>query len=191
MSKVLEIFLRNFGPYWYESITQLLKICRLLIHSLDWRRWRWFDYSELSFSRNQFEMIWALWCGVLSCWKHPSVDGYTVVINRSTWSATILSQAVVFKAAGTQRLKMCQENSLKCCCSPSASTLNVMCYQRCSSVYFGCNEWLFEWLLLPITSKQSGLCTQTSTRHFHSENCCSPDIFSFLVFYPVWKFDNV
>ncbi len=31
-NKMLEIFLRYFGPYWHESITQLLQICRLHIH---------------------------------------------------------------------------------------------------------------------------------------------------------------
>ncbi len=28
-NKVLETFLRDFGPYWHDSITQLLQICRL------------------------------------------------------------------------------------------------------------------------------------------------------------------
>ncbi len=31
-NKVLETFLRDFGPYWHDSITQLLQICWLLIH---------------------------------------------------------------------------------------------------------------------------------------------------------------
>jgi len=31
-SKVLETLLRDFGPYWHDSITQLLQICRLHIH---------------------------------------------------------------------------------------------------------------------------------------------------------------
>ncbi len=31
-NKVLETFLRDFGPYWHDSITQLLQICRLHIH---------------------------------------------------------------------------------------------------------------------------------------------------------------
>ncbi len=31
-NKVLEAFLRDFGPYWHDSITQLLQICRLHIH---------------------------------------------------------------------------------------------------------------------------------------------------------------
>ncbi len=31
-NKVLETFLRDFGPYWHDSITQLLQICRLVIH---------------------------------------------------------------------------------------------------------------------------------------------------------------
>ncbi len=31
-NKVLETFLRDFGPYWHDSITQLLQIYRLHIH---------------------------------------------------------------------------------------------------------------------------------------------------------------
>ncbi len=31
-NKVLETFLRDFGPYWHDSITQFLQICRLHIH---------------------------------------------------------------------------------------------------------------------------------------------------------------
>ncbi len=31
-NKVLETFLRDFGPYWHDSITQLLQICLLHIH---------------------------------------------------------------------------------------------------------------------------------------------------------------
>ncbi len=31
-NKVLETFFRDFGPYWHDSITQLLQICRLHIH---------------------------------------------------------------------------------------------------------------------------------------------------------------
>ncbi len=46
--------------------------------------------NSLSCSRNQSEMIWALWHGALSCWKYSSEDGYTVVIKGWTWSATIL-----------------------------------------------------------------------------------------------------
>jgi len=46
--------------------------------------------NSLSCSRNQSEMIWALWHGALSCWMLPSEDGYTVVIKGWTWSATIL-----------------------------------------------------------------------------------------------------
>lgn len=28
-NKVLEIFVRDFGPYWHNSVTQLLEICQL------------------------------------------------------------------------------------------------------------------------------------------------------------------
>ncbi len=31
-NKVLETFLRDFGPYWHDSITQFLQICQLHIH---------------------------------------------------------------------------------------------------------------------------------------------------------------
>ncbi len=31
-NEVLETLLRDFGPYWHDSITQLLQICRLHIH---------------------------------------------------------------------------------------------------------------------------------------------------------------
>ncbi len=41
-----------------------------------------------SCSRNQSEMIWALWDGALSC--RILEDGYTVVIKGWTWSAAIL-----------------------------------------------------------------------------------------------------
>ncbi len=34
-NKVLETFLRDFAPYWHDSITQLLQICRLLIHDVN------------------------------------------------------------------------------------------------------------------------------------------------------------
>ncbi len=45
--------------------------------------------NSLSCSRNQSEMIWALWHGVLSCWKYIR-RWYTVVIKGWTWSETIL-----------------------------------------------------------------------------------------------------
>ncbi len=53
------------------------------------------NVNSSSCSRNQSEMIWALWDGALSCWI--SEDGYTVVIKGWTWSATIIRQAVAFK----------------------------------------------------------------------------------------------
>ncbi len=45
--------------------------------------------NSFSCSRNQSEMIWALWHGALSCWKYIR-RWYTVVIKRWTWSETIL-----------------------------------------------------------------------------------------------------
>ncbi len=84
-NKVLKTFLRDFGPYWHDSITQLQQICWLHIHDaklpfhhipkvLYWIEiwWLWGHLSKvnsLSCSRNQSEMIWALWHCALSCWK--------------------------------------------------------------------------------------------------------------------------
>ncbi len=105
LNKVLETFLRDFGPYWHDSITQLLQICRLHIHdaTLPFHHipkvliglrsgdcgGHLSKVNSLSCSRNQSEMISALWHGVVYCWKKPSEDGYTVVIKGWTWSATI------------------------------------------------------------------------------------------------------
>ncbi len=36
-NNVMETFLRDFGPYWHDSITQLLLICRLHIHDANLR----------------------------------------------------------------------------------------------------------------------------------------------------------
>ncbi len=67
--------------------------------------------NSLSCSRNQSEMIWALWHGALSCWKYIR-RWYTVVIKGWTWSATILRKAVAFKrcSIGTKGPKVCHEN---------------------------------------------------------------------------------
>lgn len=50
---------------------------------MDFRLWFWGPLSTInsfSCSLNQFEMIWSLWRGILSCWKQPSEDMYSVVI---------------------------------------------------------------------------------------------------------------
>ncbi len=56
-----------------------------------------YKVNSLLCSRNQSEMIWALWHAALSCWKYLSEDGYTVVIKGWTQSATILREIVAFK----------------------------------------------------------------------------------------------
>lgn len=60
-----------------------------------------------------------------------------------------------------------------CCSSPSTSTFNMLCVQRCSSAYVGFIKWWFE-LLLP--SYHQPL---TLTRRFYPGNCCSLNIFTF------------
>lgn len=45
--------------------------------------------------------------------------------------------------------------SLVFCFRLSALSLDILCIQRCSSVFLGCNKSLFEFSCLPIISKQS------------------------------------
>ncbi len=77
---MLETFLRDFGPYWHDSITQLLSMmwisrsttsqrCSIGLRSGDCGG-HLSKVNSLSCSRNQSEMIWALWHGALSCWKY-------------------------------------------------------------------------------------------------------------------------
>ncbi len=76
LNKVLETFLRDFGPYWHNSITLLMTIsrsttsqrCSIGLRSGDCGG-HLSKVNSLSCSRNRSEMIWALWHGALSCWK--------------------------------------------------------------------------------------------------------------------------
>ncbi len=67
--------------------------------------------NSLSCTRNQSEMIWALWHGALSCWKYIR-RWCTVVIKGWTWSQQY-SGRLVFKrcSIGTNGPKVCQENT--------------------------------------------------------------------------------
>ncbi len=68
--------------------------------------------NSLSCSRNQSEMIWALWrCIILL--EVAIRRLYTVVIKGWTWSATILRSAVAFKrcSIGTKGPKVCPKIS--------------------------------------------------------------------------------
>ncbi len=99
-NKMLETFLRDFGQYWHDSMKWISRSttsqrCSIGLRSSDCGG-HLSKVNSLSCSRNQSEMIWALWHGALSCWKYIR-RWYTVVIKRWTWSATILRLAVAFK----------------------------------------------------------------------------------------------
>ncbi len=82
-NKVLETLLRDFGPYWHDSITQLLQICRLHIHDANlpfhhipkvlywieiWWLWRPFEESELivMFKKPVWDdLSFVTWCIIL------------------------------------------------------------------------------------------------------------------------------
>ncbi len=104
--KVLETFLRDFGPYWHDSITQLLQICRLHIHDANlpfhhipkvlywidfWWLWRPFEKRELivMFKKPVWDYLsFVTWFIILL--DVAIRRWYTVVIKGWTWSATIL-----------------------------------------------------------------------------------------------------
>ncbi len=101
-NKVLETFLRDFGPYWHDSITQLRisrsttsQRCSIGLRSGDCGG-HLSKVNSLSCSRNQSEMIWALWHGALSCWKLPSEDWYTVIKNFSVCQKTDLPHTELY-----------------------------------------------------------------------------------------------
>lgn len=70
-----------------------------------------------SCSRNQSEMMWALWHGVLSCFKQ--LHGRTLVIKRWTWPATIFRYKLAFKqfsVCSKPHQYITTSSSLSCSC---------------------------------------------------------------------------
>lgn len=95
-NKVLETFLRDFVPFWKKNMTQHRYVsCTSMIWlSCSNTSWRCTiglrsggsgghltTVNALSCWRNQFEIIWVLWHGVLSFCKKLSEDRYTVLLN--------------------------------------------------------------------------------------------------------------
>ncbi len=87
-NKLQETFLTDFGPYWLDSITQLLQIHRLHIHDANlpfhhipkvlywiktWWLWRPFEYTEL-----------------IVMFKKPVWDDFSFV----TWRIILLEVAI-------------------------------------------------------------------------------------------------
>lgn len=80
------------------------------------------------------------------------------------------------------------DRSGTCSCNQSHSKYKGLCFQRCTSSYLGCNEWVFE-LLLPschFISSQNSLAVLVWPLalirlffFFCQESCCSLGIFSF------------
>ncbi len=66
-NKVLETFLRDFDPYWHDSITQLLQICRLHIHDAN------FPFHHIAKVLYWIE-IWWLWRPIWVKWTHCHVQ---------------------------------------------------------------------------------------------------------------------
>ena len=101
-NKVLETFLREFGPYWHDSIMQLLQILWIRIrisHSTTSQSCsiglisgdcggHLSAVNSLSCPRNQSEMIHALWHGTLFWWlcvKIPVDQKFLKYSDQSFW----------------------------------------------------------------------------------------------------------
>ncbi len=120
-NKVLETFLRDFGPYWHYSITQLLQICRhillfvpifiltyiyiyifscVMFHCFIFIfcTVHWADLSWLTFHYWLYPVWLCMWRIIQNLEPRSSIRRcYTVVIKGWTWSATILRLTVAFK----------------------------------------------------------------------------------------------
>ncbi len=59
-NKVLETCLRDFGPYWHDSITQLLQICRLNIQDVNLRSTT-SQSCSIDWDLVTVEAIWVKW----------------------------------------------------------------------------------------------------------------------------------
>jgi len=126
---VLENFLRDFVPYWHDSIMhihdvnlQFQHISKLLYWIEICWLWRPFEFSELivMFKRPVWDDLnFVTWHVIL----------LEVAIRRwwTWWSATILKQAVTFKqfSIGTKDPKVCKENILHTITPPAAWTVDT------------------------------------------------------------------
>ncbi len=125
------------------------------------------EVNSLSCSRNQSEMIWALWHGALSCWRYIR-RWYTVVIKGWTWSATILRQRSsnlllsnfgdpvwIVSSVCCSYLTGAAPGVVFCCWSPSASGFDVLCVQRCILQILVVTSGYLSYCCLSIISNQS------------------------------------
>ncbi len=58
---MLETFIKDFGPYWHGSITQLLQICQLHIHDANLPFYHHPKYALLDWDLVTVEAIWVKW----------------------------------------------------------------------------------------------------------------------------------
>ncbi len=138
---MLETFFRDFGPYWHDSITQLLQICRLHIHELNltfhpkgalldwelvtmetiWVKWTHFHVQETS-------LRWFELCDMV---HYPAGSSHQKMVHCSHKGMDMVSNntqvSCGFKqcSIGTKGPKVCQENIPRTITPPPAWTVET------------------------------------------------------------------
>ncbi len=128
-NKVLETFLRDFCPYWHDSIMQFLQICRLHIHEANLPFPPHPKGALLDWDLVTVEAIWVKWthCHVqetsprwlklcdmvhypagssIRRWVHCSHKGMDMVRNNTQVDCGVFIRCSI----GTKGPKVCQEN---------------------------------------------------------------------------------
>ncbi len=141
---MLETFLRDFGPYCHDSITQLLQICRLHIHDenfpfhhipkvLYWIEIWWQGKMDPCF-HVLYAKFWPYHLNVAAeIETHQTRKHFSNLLlsnfGESVWIVASVCCSYLTGAA---------PSVVFCCWSPSASGFDVLCVQRWYSAYLGC-----------------------------------------------------
>lgn len=158
LNKVLETFISDCGPFLHDGIKQLLPSRWFHIHDANLLLLYWIEIyvNSSSCSRDQFEMIWDLWDGMLFCWKQPSEvycgdwhgqhqyscsprkypphDYITCSSLNQGFMAGQIHSFMLF-SPNSDPTSIHGVGSKFCCCSSSTLRFYVLCLHRCSSAY--------------------------------------------------------
>ncbi len=164
-NKVLETFLRDFGPYWHDNITQLqgrMDPCVFIRCSMDTKGLKVYQeniphtlhHHQQPEPLRRYRMDPCFHVLYAKFWPYHLNVAAEIKTHqtRQRFSNLLLSNfgdpVWIVASVSCSYLTGAAPGVVFCCCSSSASGFDVLCVQRWYSAYLGCNEWLFE-LLLP------------------------------------------